>query len=99
MREAYAVPVDLTSEAMPCVGPIPGELVQEMTSAAERLGLSVPETVRLALQLLQTEGTVRSGPIAQVAPWQPGELSGDYASETDDGYPLTEWIAVQRWGA
>jgi hypothetical protein len=78
-------------------------LLEAAQSTAGELGLSVAETMRLALHLglplLRAQKAILTGTVAAVSPWQPGELAADYANETDEGFPIQELMAAQRWGA
>ena len=92
-----------TNQTTPWPVAMPGELLDEARRTANDLGLSVSDALRLALELglplLRTQRAAKTDLVTTVAPWQPGELEADYASETDEGYPLKEFMAAQQWGA
>ncbi|MHB8522980.1 MAG: hypothetical protein ACYDH9_19770 [Limisphaerales bacterium] len=81
---------------------LPRNLLAEVQRTGHVLGLSASEAARLALELglplLRTQRTAKHAPITSVAPWQPGELEADYTGETDQGYPLKEFMNAQKWG-
>lgn len=94
--------MNATNQGTPGPLGISSELLEEARRTANELGLSVSDAVRLALEtglpLLRTRRGGNTSMIVTVAPWQPGELAADYASETDEGYPLKAFMMAQQWG-
>ena len=73
----------------------------EIEQTARVCGLSMVDAIRLGLKLglpeVRTQFARDKGRVVTVEPWAKGELAGDYASKDDEGYPIRELAAAQRW--